>query len=188
MIKREEYLDFLIKLKDKKIIKVVTGIRRCGKSTLFKLYRDYLLEQGKNYKYAILTEQGEYVFKSDPYAYHTQTRPDTASKVYDIEGYEWGDSKWQTSRKNATFYDKPVNIYEVHAGSWRKNGEDFYDYKRLAHELVDYVKQLNYNYIELMPVSEHPFDGSWGYQVTGYYAPTSRYGTPKDFKLHNAVM
>ena len=147
---------------------------------IFEIFVDKL-NQFENYKYAILTEQGEYVFKSDPYAYHTQTRPDTASKVYDIEGYEWGDSKWQTSRKNATFYDKPVNIYEVHAGSWRKNGEDFYDYKRLAHELVDYVKQLNYNYIELMPVSEHPFDGSWGYQVTGYYAPTSRYGTPKDF-------
>ena len=134
------------------------------------------------YKFAVTGPKGEVTLKADPYGFHSETRPNTASKLYDITGYEWHDKKWMEHRKDKLVYDHPLNIYEVHLGSWRKrpNGT-FYDYRSLADELSDYCADLGYNCVELMPVTEYPFDASWGYQVTGYFAATSRYGTPKDF-------
>ena len=134
------------------------------------------------YKFAVTGPNGEVTLKADPYGFHSETRPNTASKLYDVSGYEWHDQKWMESRKDRLVYDHPLNIYEVHLGSWRKrpNGT-FYDYRSIADELSAYCADLGYNCVELMPVTEYPFDASWGYQVTGYYAATSRYGTPKDF-------
>lgn len=133
-----------------------------------------------DYKYAVTGADGKTRLKADPYGFHTETRPATASKLYDIRGFCWTDEKFRANKKPV--YDQPLNIYEVHLGSWRKreNG-DFYDYRSMAVELAAYVKEMGYNAIELLPVTEHPLDDSWGYQCTGYFAPTSRYGTPHDF-------
>ena len=140
------------------------------------------LKRYDTYKFAVTAQSGETVLKADPYAFHAETRPGTASKLYDLGGYRWGDDEWRASRAKAPLDRSPLNIYEVHLGSWRRreNG-DFYDYRTLAHELADYVLNLGYNCVELMPVTEYPLDDSWGYQCTGYFAATSRYGTPKDF-------
>ena len=140
------------------------------------------LKQFDAYKYAVTSAQGKTVLKADPYAFHAETRPGTASKLYDLPDYRWGDGAWRASRASAPIDRSPLNIYEVHLGSWRRreNG-DFYDYRSLAHDLADYVADLGYNCVELMPVTEYPLDDSWGYQCTGYFAATSRYGTPKDF-------
>ncbi len=135
-----------------------------------------------NYKYAITAADGRVMLRADPYAFHCEIRPGTSSKLYDIEGYEWHDQKWCSERAKRDIYSSPINIYEIHAASWRRfENQNCFDYEKLAHELCEYVKDMGYNYIELMPMSEYPYDGSWGYQVTGYYAPTSRYGTAKDF-------
>ena len=140
------------------------------------------LKQFDTYKYAVTSAQEKTVLKADPYAFHAETRPGTASKLYDLPDYRWGDGAWRTGRASAPVDRSPLNIYEVHPGSWRRreNG-DFYDYRTLARELADYVLDLGYNCVELMPVTEYPLDDSWGYQCTGYFAATSRYGTPKDF-------
>ena len=135
-----------------------------------------------NYKYAVTAADGRVMMRADPYAFHSETRPRTSSKLYDIGGYEWHDKKWCDERQKKDIYSSPVNIYEIHAASWRRfEDENCFDYEKLAHELCAYVKDMGYNYIELMPMAEYPYDGSWGYQVTGYFSPTSRYGTAKDF-------
>ena len=135
-----------------------------------------------NYKYYIEKQNGGVVYKSDPYAYHTCTRPENASKVYEIEGYDWHDSPYLSSLDGENTLDKPMNIYEVHLASWRKHKDGNYlTYKEAATELSAYAKKMGYTHIEIMPVTEYPYDPSWGYQVTGYFAPTSRFGTPKDF-------
>ena len=134
------------------------------------------------YKYCITARDGEKHYKADPYAFHSETRPDNASKVYDISGFEWSDDDYIVKRGKTDILNLPINIYEVHPGSWKRYENDaHFDYVKLGEELSDYCVEMGYTHIELMPVLEHPFDGSWGYQVTGYYAPTSRYGTPKDF-------
>ena len=140
------------------------------------------LKRYDTYKFAVTAQTGETALKADPYAFHAETRPGTASKLYDLGGYRWGDDEWRASRAKAPLDRSPLNIYEVHLGSWRRheNG-DFYDYRTLARELADHVLDLGYNCVELMPVTEYPLDDSWGYQCTGYFAATSRYGTPRDF-------
>ncbi len=134
------------------------------------------------YKYIIYTQTGRKLYKADPYAIHAETRPGTASKIFE-GNYKWGDGAWLKKRKTSSVYSSPVNIYEVHLGSWKRYDDgNTLSYRDLAKELVEYVKDMGYTHIELLPVSEYPFDGSWGYQVTGYFAVTSRYGTPDDFK------
>ena len=138
------------------------------------------IKQYDAYKYVIVTKSGTELWKADPYAKHAETRPLTASKVYSLPSYEWKDSKWMKSREVP--YHGPMNIYEVHLGSWKHHeGGKELSYRELAHTLVDYVKDMNYTHIELLPVTEYPYDKSWGYQAIGYFAPTSRYGTPEDF-------
>ncbi|MDR2047169.1 MAG: 1,4-alpha-glucan branching protein GlgB [Clostridiales bacterium] len=134
------------------------------------------------YKYCVATKSGGNFFKSDPYAYHSETAPANASKLYDIRGYKWKDSVWMSARENFNPYSAPINIYEIHLGSWRKNADGSYmSYSMIADELIPYIKEMGYTHVELLPVTEFPYDGSWGYQVTGMFAPTSRFGTPKDF-------
>ena len=148
------------------------------------------VKQFCTYKYCIESEYGDRLMKADPYAFHAQTRPGQASVVYDIESYSWNDSEWFNKRKENNISSSPMNIYEIHAGSWRKYPDgNFFNYQKLADELIPYLKEMHYTHVQLMPIMEHPYDGSWGFQTTGYYAPTSRYGTPSDFmafvdKLH----
>lgn len=144
------------------------------------------IEEGALYKYLIETKDGKRFYKADPYANYAELRPGTASAVTDIEHFKWTDEKWMEERaKTKDIYAKPMAIYEVHPGSWMRHpgreDDGFYSYRDLVKYLIPYVKEMGYTHIELMGISEYPFDGSWGYQVTGYYAPTSRYGTPQDF-------
>lgn len=134
----------------------------------------------QSYKYQIITKQNKTILKADPYAFYSETMGQNSSKVVQLEGFSWQDSSW--FEQNTHSYDKPMNIYEVNLGSWRKYSDgQYFDYRKLADELIPYVKQMNYTHVELMPLTEFPYDGSWGYQVTGYYSITSRYGTPHDF-------
>ena len=145
-------------------------------------------EIGQLYKFFITGAHGEKLYKADPYANEAEKRPGTASRITDITDYKWKDATWIRNREKYDYKTQPMAIYEVHPGSWMKHGwteeneEGFYNYRELAPALTDYVKKMGYTHVELMGIAEHPFDGSWGYQVTGYYAPTSRYGTPQDFK------
>lgn len=143
---------------------------------------------GAIYKYQILTRKGDILFKADPYGNYTEVRPDNANIVADLRGFKWTDSKWINERNKISRVDRiksPMSVYEVHLDSWKKKTEDsvfdFYNYRELAKMLGDYVKEMGYTHIELMGIAEYPYDGSWGYQVTNYFAPTSRYGTPQDF-------
>ena len=138
---------------------------------------------GMPYKYGVRNCWGQATEKSDPFAFAAEYRPKTASIVYDIDRYEWNDQAWLKRREMTNWLESPISIYEVHLGSWKRptDGRRFYNYRELAHMLVEYVQQMGYTHIELLPVTEHPFDGSWGYQTIGYFAPTSRFGTPDDF-------
>ena len=142
---------------------------------------------GSLYKFKITTRQGHILYKADPFANYAELRPGTASAVTDISRFTWHDSVWMKNREKKDMKKEPMAIYEVHPGSWMKHpmseqDEDgFYNYREMAHSLADYVIEMGYTHVELMGIAEHPYDGSWGYQVTGYYAPTSRYGTPEDF-------
>ena len=140
---------------------------------------------GQLYKFAITTHTGTILFKADPYAFSAEYRPGTASVTADIRGFKWNDSKWMESRAGTDPVKAPISIYEVHLGSWKKKNrpekDGYYTYMEAAHELADYVLEMGYTHVELMGIAEHPYDGSWGYQVTGYFAPTSRYGTPAGF-------
>ena len=141
---------------------------------------------GMLYKFFIKTKDGRGLYKADPFANYAEQRPGTASRITDITKLKWSDAAWMEARKQRDNDSLPVSIYEVHPGSWKKHphGEDedgFYNYREFAKSLAEYVKEMGYTHVELMGIAEHPFDGSWGYQVTGYYAPTSRYGTPEDF-------
>jgi len=140
------------------------------------------LASGVFYKYEIHTWEGWNFFKSDPYAFYSELRPNTASRVWDLNGYEWKDFEWQEQKQSQAVYQSPLLIYEVHLGSWKRGPENtVLSYRELAEELPQYAAKMGYTHIELMPLAEHPFDGSWGYQATGYYSLTSRYGTPEDF-------
>ena len=150
------------------------------------------------YKYCVTTRAGDLVFKADPYALHAETRPSNGSKVYDLSGFGWSDSEWMDAQKAKDQINGPMNIYEMHAGSWKmkQDPEDKdkyipYNYSELADLLIPYITEMGYTHVELLPIMEYPYDGSWGYQVSGYFAPTSRYGTPKDLmafvdKMHRA--
>ena len=141
-------------------------------------------KENEMYKFCIETKKGELLYKADPYANYAELRPGTASRITDISKIKWTDKAWMDQRLKWDHKEKPMSIYEVHIGSWRKHPEDedgFYNYREFAKEIVKYIHNMGYTHIELMGIAEHPFDGSWGYQVTGYFAPTSRYGTPEDF-------
>ena len=142
-------------------------------------------QEGDLYKFCIETQTGERIFKADPFANYAELRPGTASRVTDISNLKWSDDQWMEKRRKWDHKKSTLAIYEVHMGSWmrhaRTEDEGFYTYREFAHSITDYVKKMGYTHVELMGIAEHPFDGSWGYQVTGYYAPTSRYGTPQDF-------
>mgnify|MGYP000608086652 CR=1 FL=1 len=143
------------------------------------------VKEGMMYKFCIETITGEYHMKADPYANYAELRPGTASRITNIENLKWTDSSWMTAREKWDHKKEPMSVYEVHMGSWKRHpgteDEGFYTYREFAKEITKYMKDMGYTHVEIMGIAEHPFDGSWGYQVTGYYAPTSRYGTPEDF-------
>jgi 1,4-alpha-glucan branching enzyme len=141
------------------------------------------MKHGDAYKFALRTRDGHLLQKSDPYAFAAEVPPKSASVVYDLTGHKWNDNDWITHRETANWYEEPVSVYELHLGSWKRpnDGRKFYNYKEIAPKLIEYIKELGYTHIELMPINEFPFDGSWGYQATGYFAVTSRHGTPHDF-------
>ena len=159
---------------------------------VWECYLPEVLPMYEIYKFSITGKDGKKVMKSDPYAFHFEAGIGHASRYYDIEGFQWNDAGWYQRQKEKLHYNQPVNIYEVHMGSWRRYADgNVFSYDKLADELIPYIKEMGYTHIELMPVTEYPFDGSWGYQVMGYFAPTSRYGEPKDFmrfveKFHEA--
>ncbi len=140
------------------------------------------LQEGDLYKYEILTSDGRLILKADPYAFWAEVKPKTASRLCSLKGYQWGDQKWQKEKKKKTSYNEPMLIYEVSLSSWKVHGfENYYTYTELKEELIPYVLEMGYTHIELLPIMEHPFDGSWGYQTMGYFAATSRHGHPKEF-------
>tara|TARA_B100001115_G_C15842602_1_gene422979 strand:+ start:1376 stop:3553 length:2178 start_codon:yes stop_codon:yes gene_type:complete len=157
------------------------GMRPLGDSGLWEIFLPDV-EAGAVYKYEVLTESGEILLKCDPYAFAAEHPPSTASIVSDISRFIWNDETWMQKRASDGWTDKPVSIYELHPGSWRR-GEDgsYLGWRELVHQLVDYVRDMGFTHVELMAVAEHPFDGSWGYQVTGYFAPSARFGSPEDF-------
>lgn len=157
-------------------------MRVLGNSGVWELFIPNL-HQGQIYKYAINDQHGNMFLKADPYAFQFETRPKTASVIADIDTYKWKDERWMHNRRHTDPLKTPISIYEVHLGSWkRKNDNQYLNYREIAEQLVDYVKKIGYTHIELLPIAEHPYDGSWGYQITGYFAPTSRFGNPDDFQ------
>ena len=158
-------------------------MQRIGDGEIWEAFIEGVKE-GDIYKYAIEPQWGgPHIMKADPYGFYAEKTPNTASRLYDLNHYAWQDAAWQEEKKTESSYERPMLTYEVHAGSWRRTLDgEYLSYRDLADQLVDYVKQMHYTHIEFMPLCEHPFDGSWGYQATGYYAVTSRYGTPDDFR------
>ena len=157
-------------------------MRRLGESGIWELFLPAAAE-GDKYKFHVTQCDGRVVDKTDPYGVYAEVRPNNASVLYPLKRYKWKDRRWMTARKKYNFKTAPMNIYEVHLGSWKRaEGDRFLTYTELAEQLIPYVKEMGYTHIEMLPGEEHPFDGSWGYQVTGYYAPTSRYGSPDEFK------
>jgi 1,4-alpha-glucan branching enzyme len=143
------------------------------------------VEEGAHYKFEIRTKTGDMLLKTDPFAFYAQHGLQTAAMVFDLHRYKWADEEYMRERRHKQWHQCPVSIYEVHLGSWRRKPEDgnrMLSYRELADELIPYVLEMGYTHLELMPVAEHPFDGSWGYQVTGYFAPTSRFGNPDEFR------
>ena len=156
-------------------------MNRLAVSGIFELFIPGV-KPGALYKYEVKAKGSLVYLKADPYANEAELRPKNASIVADLKSYKWEDESWMKNRKDVNNEEKPILVYEMHLGSWRKPEDRlFYTYRELAPQVAEYVKEMGYTHVELMPVMEHPFDGSWGYQVTGYYAPTSRYGTPEDF-------
>ncbi|MDE7223741.1 MAG: 1,4-alpha-glucan branching protein GlgB, partial [Acetatifactor sp.] len=167
-------------------------MEKLGPGGIYKLFVPGV-QEGSMYKFLITTQEGQKLYKADPFANYAEYRPGTASRVTDLSGFCWEDEKWMSERDRKEVQKQPMAIYECHIGSFMKHPdgtkEGFYNYREFADRIVEYLKEMRYTHIELMGIAEHPFDGSWGYQVTGYYAPTSRYGAPKDFmylinKLH----
>lgn len=139
------------------------------------------LKEGKIYKYEIHTKDGRTILKSDPYAFYSEVRPNTASIITSLDKYQWKDKEW-LEKRSSNIYHEPMNIYELHLGSWkRKDNETFFSYREIIDDVIRYVEEMGYTHIEVLPLMEHPFDGSWGYQITGYFSVTSRYGCPEDF-------
>ncbi|MDP9291112.1 MAG: alpha-amylase family glycosyl hydrolase, partial [Verrucomicrobiota bacterium] len=162
----------------------VHAMRKLLGSGIWEIFLPGVVE-GAHYKFEIKGAHGQFLLKSDPFAFFGQHGTSTASLVFDLHRYKWSDDKWMDHRKTVEWHRSPVSIYEVHLGSWRRKTDDgnrWLSYIELADELVDYVIDMGYTHVELMPVAEHPFDGSWGYQVTGYFAPTSRFGNPDEFR------
>jgi 1,4-alpha-glucan branching enzyme len=161
----------------------VYPMRRREDMGIFEIFIPHI-GMGEIYKYEIMTKDGRLILKSDPYGNAFQMRPDNASVVTDIREFAWTDAKWMKKRNGSDTYKQPMNIYEVHIGSWKRAGEnetEFMNYRDVAHDLAEYCEYMGYTHVELIGISEHPFDGSWGYQVTGYFAPTSRFGDARDF-------
>ncbi|MCR5119402.1 MAG: 1,4-alpha-glucan branching protein GlgB [Lachnospiraceae bacterium] len=167
-------------------------MRKLGEGGIYSAFIPDVKE-GDLYKFYITTASGEGIYKADPFANWAELRPGTASKVYNINKLKWSDDEWMSVRQGKTYFQEPLAIYECHIGSWMKHPDGtedgFYTYREFADRICEYLSKMKYTHVELMGIAEHPFDGSWGYQVTGYYAPTSRYGTPEDFaylvnKLH----
>ena len=159
------------------------AMERVGETGVWSLFVAGI-STGTVYKYEIETKEGKRLLKSDPYAFQSERRPSTASVVAELYKYKWRDTKWQKRKLEGSPYHEPMLIYEAHLGSWRNKGkENFWTYEELAGELVNYVVDMGYTHIELLPITEHPLDQSWGYQVTGYYSATSRYGTPEQLML-----
>lgn len=156
-------------------------MKRKNNSGIWTLFIEGIMEW-EIYKYEIHTFDGHSFMKADPFAFYSEERPSTASKVVNLKGYKWHDKRWLNKRQKKPIYDKPMNIYEVHLGSWKRTeNNEFLDYRTIADELSEYVSQMGYTHIELLPLTEHPLDDSWGYQSTGYFSVTSRFGSPKDF-------
>ncbi|MGQ9474193.1 MAG: 1,4-alpha-glucan branching protein GlgB, partial [Candidatus Caldatribacteriaceae bacterium] len=159
----------------------IHGMRPLHNSGIWEIFLPGI-EENALYKFEIKTKEGRLLLKSDPYGFFFEIRPKTASVVYSLEGFTWGDEEWMEKRSKTNLLKSPMSIYEVHLGSFRRGpNNSFLNYRDLAHQLVDYVGKMGYTHVELLPVAEHPFDGSWGYHVTGYFAPTSRFGSPHDF-------
>ena len=160
-------------------------MERLGEGGIFATFVEDVKE-GQMYKYLLVLPDGRRLYKADPYANYAEMRPGTASKVYDLNHFKWSDKKWLADRDKKDMNKEPMSVYECHIGSWMKHPDGtedgFYNYREFADRIVEYFKEMPYTHIELMGIAEFPFDGSWGYQVTGYYAPTSRYGTPDDFR------
>ncbi len=159
----------------------VNPMRNMGNCGIWELFVPGLIE-GEKYKFEIKTQINQIILKADPYAYFSEMRPATASIVFDVNRFAWEDQDWLEKRGNEKDKPHPINIYEVHLGSWSKNGYYFKNYREIAVELAAYCKEMGYTHVELMPIQEHPLDESWGYQVSGFYSVTSRFGTPEDFQ------